>query len=99
MTLRLRRLLLAWALLMVLLAIEFGGSFMPLGRSARPLVLVPAVLMVAAVGILFMQIGRGIAIVRLFAVAGLLWLTILLGLGSLDPLTRTDYPVQGVSPK
>jgi cytochrome c oxidase subunit IV len=99
MTLRLRRLLLAWALLMVLLAIEFGGSFMPLGRSARPLVLVPAVLMVAAVGILFMQIGRGIAIVRLFAAAGLLWLTILLGLGSLDPLTRTDYPVQGVSPK
>ena len=99
MTLRLRRLLRAWALLMVLLAIEFGGSFMPLGRSARPLVLVPAVLMVAAVGILFMQIGRGIAIVRLFAVAGLLWLTILLGLGSLDPLTRTDYPVQGVSPK
>jgi hypothetical protein len=37
--------------------------------------------------------------VRLFAAAGLLWLTILLGLGSLDPLTRTDYPVQGVSPK
>ena len=99
MTLRLRRLLLTWALLMVLLAIEFGAAFLPLGRSARPLVLVPAVLMVAAVGILFMQIGRGIAIVRLFAVAGLLWLTILLGLGSLDPLTRTDYPVQGVSPK
>ena len=99
MTPRLRRLLLTWALLMVLLAIEFGVAFIPLGRSARPLVLIPAVLMVAAVGILFMQIGRGIAIVRLFVAAGLLWLTILLGLGSLDPLTRTDYPVQGVTPK
>jgi cytochrome c oxidase subunit IV len=99
MTPRFRRLLLAWALLMVLLAIEFGASFLPLGRSARPLVLVPAVLMVGAVVTLFMQIGRGPMIVRLFAVAGLLWLSILLGLGSLDPLTRTDYHVQAGNPK
>ena len=98
MTPRFRRLLQAWALLMVLLAIEFGASFLPLWRSARPLVLVPAVLMVAAVATLFMQIGRGPMIVRLFAVAGLLWLTILLGLGSLDPLTRTDYHVQAGNP-
>jgi cytochrome c oxidase subunit IV len=48
---------------------------------------------------LFMQIGRGPVIVRLFAVAGLLWLSILLGLGSLDPLTRTDYHVQAGNPK
>jgi cytochrome c oxidase subunit IV len=53
--------------------------------------------MVAAVGTLFMQIGRGVAIVRLFAAAGLLWLSILLGLGSLDPLTRIDYHVQGIA--
>lgn len=84
---------------MVLLAIEFGASFLPLERSARPLVLVPAVLMVGAVAMLFMQIGRGPTIVRLFAVAGLLWLSILLGLGSLDPLTRTDYPVLAGNPK
>ncbi len=95
----LRRLLLAWALLMVLLAIEFGASFLPLGRSIRPFVLIPAVLMVAAVATLFMQIGRGAAIVRLFAAAGLLWLGILLGLGSLDPLTRVDYHVHGIGPK
>jgi cytochrome c oxidase subunit IV len=99
MTPRFRRLLLAWALLMVLLAIEFGASFLPLGRSARPLLLVPAVLVVGAVVTLFMQIGRGPMIVRLFAVAGLLWLSILLGLGSLDPLTRTDYHVQAGNPK
>jgi len=56
--------------------------------------------MVAAVGTLFMQVGKGPTVIRLFAVAGLLWLTILLGLGSLDPLTRTDYPVQAaVIPK
>ncbi|MBV8777303.1 MAG: hypothetical protein JO258_08915, partial [Alphaproteobacteria bacterium] len=45
------------------------------------------------VATMFMQIGRGPALVRVFAAAGLLWLTILLGLGSVDPLTRTDYPV------
>jgi cytochrome c oxidase subunit IV len=94
MTPRLRSLLLVWVLLMILLAAEFGASFLPLGRSARPLVLVPAILMVGAVGTLFMQIGRGPTIARLFAVAGLLWLTVLLGLGSLDPMTRTDYHVQ-----
>lgn len=94
MTPRFFRLLLAWVLLMVLLAVEFGASSLPLGRSARPLLLVPAVLMVGAVGTFFMQIGRGPTIVRLFAVAGLLWLTVLLGLGSLDPMTRTDYHAQ-----
>jgi hypothetical protein len=32
--------------------------------------------------------------VRLFAAAGVLWLLILLALGSLDPLTRVVYPVE-----
>jgi hypothetical protein len=37
--------------------------------------------------------------VRLFAVAGLVWLCILLGLGSLDPMTRTDVYVQSTGIK
>lgn len=89
-----RRLLLSWLLLMILAAAEFGASFLPLGRSERPLVLIPAVLMIAGVGMFFMHVRRGPTIVRLFAVAALLWLTILLGLGSLDPMTRTDFPVE-----
>lgn len=96
---RFRNLVLAWGLLLVLLAVEFGANFLSLARSARPFVLVPAVLMVAAVGVIFMQVTRGPTVVRLFAVAGLLWLSILLGLGSLDPMTRTDYPVQTANPK
>jgi len=99
MTPRFRRLSLTLALLLALLAIEFGASFLPMDRAVRPLVLIPAVLMVGTVGTMFMDVGRGPEIVRLFAVAGLLWLTILLGLGSLDPMTRTDYHVQGVSAK
>jgi cytochrome c oxidase subunit IV len=87
----LRRLVWTWVVLLVLLAGEFGGSFLPLDPSLRPLLLVPAALMVAAVATMFMQIGRGPVLVRVFAAAGLLWLSILLGLGSVDPLTRTDY--------
>ena len=94
MTSRLRGLLLAWVLLIVLLAVELGASFLPLGRSARPFVLIPAAVMVAVVGTAFMQVERGPTIVRLFATAALLWLTILLGLGSLDAMTRTDYHVE-----
>jgi hypothetical protein len=96
---RLRGLLWAWLLLMVLLAIEFGASFLPLDRSTRPLILIPAVLMVWVVGTVFMEVGRGPDIVRLFAVAGLLWLSFQLGLGSLDPLTRIDYLVQTAHPR
>ena len=89
----LRRLVWTWVVLLMLLAIQFGASVVPFDPSLRPLLLVPAALMLAAVATMFMQIGRGPALVRVFAAAGLLWLTILLGLGSLDPLTRTDYTV------
>jgi hypothetical protein len=50
--------------------------------------------MVATLGVAFMQVRRGPTIVRLFIIAALLWLAILLGLGSLDPMTRTQYQVQ-----
>ena len=50
--------------------------------------------MVGVVGTVFMEVGRGPEIIRLFAVAALLWLIFLRGLGSLDPLTRIVYYVQ-----
>jgi len=89
----LRRLVWTWVALLVLLAIQFGAALLPINPSLRPLLLVPAALMLAAVATMFMQIGRGPALVRVFAAAALLWVSILLGLGSLDPLTRTDYPL------
>ena len=87
--------LLAWVLLLALLAIEFGASFLPLDRGRAAFVLVPAAFMVGVVAIAFMEVGRGPEIVRLFVVASVLWLSILLGLGSLDPMTRVVYLVQG----
>lgn len=88
------RLLLTWGLLILLGGIEFAASYLPLSRSWRPLIMIPGVLMVLAVAIAFMEVKKGPAIVRAFAVAGLFWLFVLLALGSLDPLTRTNYYVQ-----
>jgi cytochrome c oxidase subunit IV len=91
---RLLRLVATWVLLLILLGIQYGISRLPLGPNLGPVVLVPAVLMVGLAGMIFMEVRKGPGIVRLFAVASLLWLTILLGLGSLDPLTRVMYYVQ-----
>ena len=94
MTARLSLLVLTWIALLVLLAIAYFMAFLPIDRDLRPVILIPAVLMVVLVATVFMEAGRGPTIVRLFIGAGLLWLLILLGLGSLDPLTRTNYPLQ-----
>ena len=93
------RLLIAWAILLVLLAVQFGLAFLPLAPWLRVLILVPALTMAAIVGIVFMGIGRGPVIAHGFAVAGLFWLLVLLGLGSMDPLTRTDYHTTAAHPE
>jgi len=89
-----RHLLLAWVILLILGAIEFGCTFLSIQRSLRVVLLLPAVMMVALVVLVFMRIRSGPGIVRVFAAAGVFWLTILLGLGAMDPLTRTNYPTQ-----
>ena len=89
-----RQLLYGWLGLLALVAIEFGASILPLPRGLRPALMLPALAMVAVVGVAFMRAKRGPSIVRVFAFAGLFWLTILLGLGMMDPLTRAVYTVQ-----
>jgi cytochrome c oxidase subunit IV len=95
---QLRQLLFTWLLLLLLGAAEVAASFLPLSRAWRPLLMIPAVLMVLGVAVGFMEVRRGPALVRAFAVAAVLWLAILLGLGSVDPLTRSDYRSAPVQP-
>jgi cytochrome c oxidase subunit IV len=90
-----RSLLLCWAALLALAALEFGGGFLHFARAWRPLLLLPACCMAALVGVMFMDVRRGPALVRGFVIAGLVWLAVLLGLGMVDPLTRQVYPVLG----
>lgn len=85
--------MLAWIVLVVLWEIEFYCSYLKFDRSLRPILVLPAILMAAVVAIAFMRVRSGPALIRGFAIAGLFWLTVLLGLGTADPLTRAIYPV------
>jgi cytochrome c oxidase subunit IV len=87
-----RHLLYGWLGLQTLIAVEFACSYLPLPRGLRPVLMVPALAMVAVVGFVFMRVATGPSIVRIFALASLFWLLILLGLGMMDPLTRAIYP-------
>lgn len=91
---RTARLLATFLLLLILLALEVWMSLLPPSPSIRVLILISALAMVALVAFGFMEIATAPPAAHLFAVAGLLWLAILLGLGTVDPFTRTDYPVQ-----
>jgi hypothetical protein len=88
-----RHAMFAWLALLLLAVVEIAGSCIHFDRSLRPLLLLPALVMMAIVGLMFMRVQHGIAPARGFALAGLLWLLLLLGLGTMDPLTRAIYPV------
>ncbi|MBV9757335.1 MAG: hypothetical protein JO047_09800, partial [Alphaproteobacteria bacterium] len=49
--------------------------------------------MVLLVGFFFMRVRQAGRLARFFALAALFWLLVLLGLGSIDPMTRTVFPV------
>ena len=82
------RVLLAWLLLTALLALQVLAALAHAGWAAGVL----APLMVMVVAFLFMDVGRASQLSRIFALAGLFWLTILIGLTSVDFLARHDYP-------
>lgn len=90
-----RHLLLCWVALLVLGFGEFVVSTLHFAPSLHPLLLLPALGMVALVAAVFMRVRIAPALVRGCALAGLLWLLFLLGLGTMDPMTRAVYPVQG----
>jgi cytochrome c oxidase subunit IV len=85
------RLLLAWIALILLWGLEFGISFIQMPPSIRPVILLVAFAMLAVVAVFFMHLGSGPTVVRGFAVAGVFWMIVLIGLGSMDPMTRVQY--------
>lgn len=97
MTAAIVRLFAVASLMLALLAAELAATFVFPGWGRGGIAIVAATMVcVAAFG--FMDLRREGATVWLFAAAAVLWLVILLGLGSLDPLTRTLYPTISMTP-
>jgi cytochrome c oxidase subunit 4 len=79
-----------WAALMALLAVTVASSFAPLGVWNSVINLAVAALKAFLVAALFMHLRSSTPLVRLVALVGVVWLSILVGLSLTDVLTRGD---------
>jgi cytochrome c oxidase subunit 4 len=79
--------LLVWFVLLILLALEFGAAYLPVLREVVPFI---GAGMAVLVALTFMRLGSSRGLVPIFAIAGLFWVCIMLGLGGLDSFTRHD---------
>lgn len=92
------RLTVVWLVLLAIAGAEYLVSTVNMPLGVRPVILVFAVTMVVLIAIFFMHLLRAPMIAKGFAVAGVFWLIVLLGLGMMDPLTRHLWWVQNYSP-
>jgi cytochrome c oxidase subunit IV len=83
--------LLAWLGLLLLLGLEFIAAYLPAVREAVPFI---GIAMAVLVALTFMRLGGNRGLPSIFAVAGVFWLFVILGLGGLDSFTRHDLAVR-----
>ena len=81
--------LLVWLVLAFGVAAEILAAWLGWQGAATLL----GVLLAVLVALTFMRLGSSAGLVPVFAVAGVFWLCVLLGLGSMDTLTRHDISV------
>lgn len=84
---------LAWLGLLGLLALEFASAYMPMLRAGTPAI---GIAMAVIVALTFMRLGRSRGLVPIFAMAGVFWVLVMLGLGCLDLFTRHDVRVEPI---
>jgi len=77
-----------WLALLALLALTAGSAFIPLGAFNLVLNLAIALAKALLVVFLFMHVRRGTPMIRVFALAGLMWLALLVGLSLTDFVVR-----------
>jgi hypothetical protein len=94
MSFTLRGILAAWLVLLALLLAALGMLWLAPSRIAPGLILIGFIAMIVVVGFALMRLGSASVLAKAFVVAAVFWLLVLIGLGSMDPLTRTDYPVR-----
>jgi cytochrome c oxidase subunit IV len=79
---------LVWLGLTALLAATLTGAYMPIGAWKLPLALFIAALKAALVVTVFMELGKAGGAARIAALAGALWVALLLSLSMSDVTTR-----------
>jgi len=85
--------MIVWLVLALLLVVELFATLTHFAALSLPI----GIIMACVIALCFMNLRRSSPLSRIFAVAGVFWLLVLLGLGTMDPLTRTDYPVVGAT--
>lgn len=83
-----KRLALAWAVLVVLVGASLGLAYLPLGTLHMPAALLIAFAMAAALAVFCMRLARAPSLALVFAIGGIAWFAILLTLGETDYRTR-----------
>jgi cytochrome c oxidase subunit 4 len=82
------QLLVVYAALIGLLALTAGSTVLPSGWWSTPIGLVVAFAKAVLIGYYFMNLRGQTGLVRMFALAGLFWLLIMMVLTGSDYLTR-----------
>ena len=80
--------LLAWAALVLLFAISLGSAYIPLGSGNLVLNLSIAAVMAIVLAVFLMDLRSSQVLVRIVAIAGLLWLILMFALTFSDYLSR-----------
>lgn len=84
-----RRNLVIWAALLALLLLSLGIAYVPMGRITTASGIIIAAMKSALVLLLFMELSKSGSLIRLAAIAGLVFLIAMFGLALADVLTRT----------
>ena len=86
------KLALTWLRLMLLLALTFGSSYVPLGPWNTAINTAVSCAKALLIALFFMELRNAGGLLRLAALVGLLWLALLFG------ISWTDYGTRSVSP-
>jgi cytochrome c oxidase subunit 4 len=87
-----RTYLVVWVGLLTLLTLTLGSAYVPMGTLNTVANLGIAVAKAALVMLFYMHLRQSSGLTRLFAVAGFVWLGLLIGLTLTDVLTRAVPP-------
>lgn len=88
-----------WVFLMALAGAEFMVSGLELGLANRAVILAFALAMLTTIAMMFMRLYSAPTLAKVFALMAVVWIVLLFGLGSMDALTRSWYPVVGYNPR